>query len=233
VRPAPAALLFAALGAAALLAEQWVSVAVIAGVLVALCLAAPGGRRRFLYLSGAAVTALSVFLLTPFVETIGSHPLWTGPTIPVVGTLDVTREELAGGAVAALRLLSVSLAFAAYALLIDHDRLLRSVRGGRRSTLAVVLATRLVPTLERDAAGLVEALRGRGVAVAGARGHARLVSPLVAGSLERAYNLAEAMEARGYGRPGATRAVQPGWGAWDWLAVAASAALVVGGVLWL
>ena len=93
----------------------------------------------------------------------------------------MTREELAGAAVAALRLLAVSLAFAAYALLIDHDRLLRSVQAGRRSALAVVLATRLVPTLERDAAGLLEALRGRGVAVAGARGHARLLSPLVSG----------------------------------------------------
>ena len=177
MRPAPAALLFAAMGAAALLAEHWVSVAVIDAVLLGICLAAPAGRRRFLYLTGASLTALSVFLITPFVETIGSHPLWTGPTIPVIGTLDITREELSNGAVAALRLLAVSLAFAAYALLIDHDRLLRSVRAGRRSTLAVVLATRLVPTLERDAAGLIEALRGRGVAVAGARGHARTAVP--------------------------------------------------------
>ena len=69
--------------------------------------------------------------------------------------------------------------------------------------LAIALATRLVPTLERDAAGLVEALRGRGVEVSGLRGRARLLSPLLAGSLERALNLAEAMEARGYGRPGA------------------------------
>ena len=233
MRPAPAALLFAALGAAALLAEYWISVAVIAAILVACCLAAPAGRRRFLYLMGASITALSVFVLTPFIETIGSHPLWTGPTIPVVGTLDVTREELAAGAVAALRLLAVSLAFAAYALLIDHDRLLRSVRAGRRSALAVVLATRLVPTLERDAAGLIEALRGRGVAVAGVRSHARLLSPLVSGSLERAYNLAESMEARGYGRPGGTRAPSPPWAACDWLALVAAVALVAGGVLWL
>ena len=47
----------------------------------------------------------------------------------------------------------------------------------RRSVLAVALATRLVPTLERDAAGFVEALRGRGVAVEGVRGRARLALP--------------------------------------------------------
>ena len=45
----------------------------------------------------------------------------------------------------------------------------------------------------------------------GARGYATLLSPLVAGSLERASNLAEAMEARGFGRPGATRAPRPPW----------------------
>jgi len=100
-------------------------------------------------------------------------------------------------------------------------------------TLAVALATRLVPTLERDAAGLTESLRGRGVEVSGVRGRARLLTPLLAGSLERALNLAEAMEARGYGRPGATRALRPGWRARDRAALAVGAALVVIGALWL
>jgi energy-coupling factor transport system permease protein len=233
VSPAPAAALLAALGATALLADRWITVAVIATLLLALCLRAPAGRRRSLYLFGAGVTALTVFLLTPFVETIGSHVLWSGPTIPVVGTLDVTREELAGGAVQALRLLAVSLSFAAYALLLDHDRLLLSARTGKRFALTVALATRLVPTLERDARGLVEALRGRGVVVKGARGHARLLSPLLAGSLERGYNLAEAMEARGYGRAGATRSPRPSWTAVDWVALGAAAVVVTAGVLWL
>jgi energy-coupling factor transport system permease protein len=127
----------------------------------------------------------------------------------------------------------VALAFAAYALLLDHDRLVQAAGFARRSVLAVALATRLVPTLERDAAGLVEALRGRGVEVTGVRGRARLLSPLLGGSLERALNLAEAMEARGYGRPGATRALRPGWDALDRSALAAAAALVVIGALWL
>jgi energy-coupling factor transport system permease protein len=99
--------------------------------------------------------------------------------------------------------------------------------------LAIALATRLVPTLERDAAGLVESLRGRGVEVSGLRGRARLLSPLLAGSLERALNLAEAMEARGYGRPGATRAPRPGWTGRDRAALVAATAVVVIGALWL
>lgn len=231
--PGPQAALLAALGATALVAGHWGVVVAIVAVLLVICLRAPAGRPRSLYLLGATATALSVFLVTPLVETVGAHVLWSGPTIPVLGPLDVTREELAGGAVQALRLLAVSLSFAAFALLLDHDRLLHAVRVGRHSVLAVALATRLVPTLERDAAGLVEAMRGRGVEVRGARGYARLLSPLLAGSLERGYALAEAMEARGYGRPGATRAPRPGWSKLDRAAALAAPVLVVAGALWL
>ena len=210
--PAPAAALLAGLVAAALLADRTISVAAIALLLLLVCLRAPAPRRR-LYLVGAFVSGFGVFAVSPFVATIGSHVLWSGPTLPVLGPLDVTREELHVALFQGLRLTAVTLAFAAYALLLDHDR--------------------LVPTLERDAAGLVEALRGRGVEVAGLRGRARLVSPLLAGSLERALNLAEAMEARGYGRPGATRSPKPSWGGRERLALALGALAVVAGVLWL
>jgi energy-coupling factor transport system permease protein len=96
----------------------------------------------------------------------------------------------------------------------------------------VALATRLVPSLERDAAGLAESVRGRGVRLEGARGYATLLSPLMAGSLERATNLAEAMEARGFGRSGVTRAPRPPWSLRDRLAFPL-AALIVLVALWL
>jgi energy-coupling factor transport system permease protein len=153
--------------------------------------------------------------------------------VPVLGQLDVTREELHNGLFQGLRLTAVAFAFAAYALLLDHDRLVQSARFARRSVLAIALATRLVPTLERDAAGLVEALRGRGVEVTGIRGRGRMLVPLLAGSLERSLNLAEAMEARGYGRPGATRALQARWGVAERAALAGSVLIVAIGALWL
>ena len=232
MRPAAAAALLAGLGAAALLAQRTISVAVITVLLLLLCLRAPAGRRR-LYLVGALVSGLAVVVVTPFVEEIGTHVLWSGTTVPVLGHLDVTTEELRNGIFQGLRLMAVALAFAAYALLLDHDRLVSGTRFARRSVLAVALATRLVPTLERDAAGLVESLRGRGVEVTGARGRARLLSPLLAGSLERSLNLAEAMEARGYGRPGRTRAVQPAWTLGEKGALVLAATLVAIGALWL
>ena len=230
--PVPAAALLAGLAVAALLADRPESVAVIVVVLLVVCLRAPADRRR-MYLVGAFVSGVALAVVTPFVATIGSHPIWTGPTVPVLGQLDVTTEELHNGIFQGLRLVAVSLAFAAYALLLDHDRLVQAAGFARRSVLAIALATRLVPTLERDASGLVEALRGRGVEVTGVRGRARLLSPLLAGSLERAMNLAEAMEARGYGRPGATRAPRPAWGLVERLALVAGALVVVLGALWL
>jgi energy-coupling factor transport system permease protein len=232
VSPVPAAALLAGLAAAALLADRTISVAVIAAVLLAVCLRAPR-RRRWPYLVGTLASGLVLFLFSPLVAAYGGVVYWEGPTIPVIGTLDVTSEELAEALFQGLRLAAVGLAFAAYALLLDQDRLLLAGGRLRRSVLAVALATRLVPTLERDASGYVEALRGRGVAVAGLRGRARLLSPLVAGSLERSLNLAESMEARGFGRAGRTRAPSPPWNAWDHLALIAAAFVVLAGVLWL
>ena len=228
----PAAAVLAALGAAALLAERTPFVAAIAALLLAVCLRA-ATRRRWLYVFGALSTGLSVFVLSPFLALEGATPLWTGPSVPVLGRLDVTTEELAVAGLNGLRLTALGLAFTAYALLLDHDELVSAAGFARRSALAVALATRLVPTLERDAVGFGEAVRGRGIDVVGVRGRARLLSPLVAGSLERASNLAEAMEARGYGRAGATRMPRPSWTVLDRGAVALAAALAAIGALWL
>ena len=232
MNPVPAAALLAGLAVAALLADRTASLAAIVLVLFAVCLRAPR-RRRWPYLIGTLGSGLVLFLFSPLVGVYGGTVYWEGPSIPVIGRLDVTSEEVGEALYQGLRLTAVGLAFAAYALLLDHDRLLQAGGRLRHSVLAVALATRLVPTLERDAGGFVEALRGRGVEVEGLRGRARLLSPLLAGSLERSLNLAESMEARGFGRPGRTRAPRPPWNRLDGLALMGAAALAVGGALWL
>jgi energy-coupling factor transport system permease protein len=232
IAPVPAALFLAGAAVAVLLADSVAGAGALSAALLAVVLRAPASRRRP-YLAGAVVSGLGVFVVSPFVQSTGFHVIWSGPIVPVLGSLDVTREELVIAAVNALRLVGVSLAAAAYALLVDHDRLLAAAGFARRSAFTAVLATRLLPTLERDAAGLAEAVRGRGLAVAGVRGHARLLSPLVAGSLERAQNLAEAMETRGFSRAGRTRAPAPPWQLPDYAVALAGGLLVVAGALWL
>lgn len=230
--PVPATIVLACVTVLALSAGRLETLGVLAAVLLALCLRAPRRRRRP-YLFGTLVTGASVFVISPFLWSGGGTVLWEGPTVPVIGILDVTTDELYQAGLSALRLVSVGLAFAVYTLFVDHDRIVGAMRVGRRSALAAALATRLVPTLERDASGIREAVRGRGLELEGVRSYALLLSPLVAGSLERATNLSEAMEARGFGRAGATHAPQPPWSTLDRVAVAAAVLAAVGAVLWL
>jgi energy-coupling factor transport system permease protein len=220
----------AALATVALAAERHLTVALIALALLVVCTRA---LRWRVYVAAALIPALLVVLLSPLLGNVGYDEVWQGPTVPVLGQLDITWQELENASLQGLRLAAIGLCFAAYALLLDHDRLVQAARFARRFVLAVSIATRLLPTLERDAAGYVDALRGRGVTVDGVRGRARLLSPLVAGSLERSLNLAEAMEARGYGRPGATRQPRRAWPARDRVLVGASIALVAASFLWL
>jgi energy-coupling factor transport system permease protein len=233
IAPVPASLALAGVAAAALLADRLEAAGAVAAVMLALVLRFGPRHRRRLYAWGAASAAGGVFVLWPLLTLTGSHVLWSGPTVPVLGRLDLTSEELRLAGLYALRLAAVGLAFAAYALLVDHDRLLARLGFARRSALAAVLATRLIPTLERDAAGLVETLRGRGVPVEGLPAYARLVPPLVGGSLERALNLAESMEARGFGRAGRTPTPSPPWSLLDAAVVAVAGLLVLLGAVWL
>ena len=209
--PAPATALLAAVRSPAFLIDRVWALAAMTLVLLVICLRAPV-QRRWLYISGVLLSALGVIVISPLTWSSGGGTLlWEGPTLPVIGPLDLSTDEIRIAVVNGLRLAVVGLAFSAYTLLVDHDRLVSAAGFARRSALAVALATRLVPSLERDAAGLAESVRGRGVELHGARGYAMLLSPLVAGSLERATGLAEAMEARGFGRSGATRAPRPAW----------------------
>jgi energy-coupling factor transporter transmembrane protein EcfT len=233
VSPVPAAALLAAVATAAFLTDRVWALGVTAVALLVVCVRAPV-ERRWPYLAGAIVSGLTVVVVSPFLWSSGGGTLvWEGPTIPVLGPIDLSTDEIQIAVVNGLRLTAVGLAFSAYALLLDHDRLVSSAGFARRSALAVALATRLVPTLERDAAGLAEAVRGRGVRLSGPRGYATLLSPLVAGSLERASSLAEAMEARGFGLPDPSRAPRPPWSLLDRAALGVAVLIVVVAVAWL
>jgi energy-coupling factor transport system permease protein len=232
VSAGPATALLTAVAISAFLIERIWALAAMVLVLLGICLRAPV-ERRWLYIGGSLISALTVIVISPLTWSSGGGTLlWEGPTLPVIGPLDISTDEIRIAVVNGLQLAVVGLAFSAYTLLVDHDRLVSAAGFARRSALAVALATRLVPSLERDAAGFAEAVRGRGVELHGARGYATLLSPLVAGSLERANGLAEAMEARGFGRSNATRAPQPPWTWIDRVALVASVALV-GVAAWL
>jgi energy-coupling factor transport system permease protein len=183
---------------------------VLAGTLVgtvAAGIAARVGRELGRAALLAAPLALLVLLINPIASQQGLTVLATGPVLPVIGPLDITLEAIAFGALAALRVVVLLLAFALFSATVDPDELLRLFRRlSFRSALSASLATRLVPVLGRDSLRLADAYRLRAAApvaesarLARVRRGATLTRALAAGALERAVDLAAALEVRGYG----------------------------------
>jgi energy-coupling factor transport system permease protein len=130
----------------------------------------------------------------------GDTVLIRGGHVPVLGQIDVSAEALAEGGVLALRIAVVLCAFAVHSACVDPDRLLRLVRPlARHSALTATLITRLVPLAAADHARLRDAQGLRGPAAAPV-GRAALTRRLISGSLDRAVDVAAALELRGYAR---------------------------------
>ena len=136
-------------------------------------------------------------------DTILVHGLW----LPLIGPSDPSAEALAEGGALALRIVVVLMAFAVHTACVDPDRTLRLLRPvARRSALTATLVARLVPLAVADHLRLGEAAALRGPAAAPV-GRAALARRLVAGSLDRAIDVAATLELRGYARgaPGSAR----------------------------
>ena len=177
------------------------------GVAVAVVGVAAGARDAVAAsLRWGATLALFVVAVNALVTHRGETILVRGWEVPVLGQLDVTLESIAAGGLIAMRILVVVMAFAVYSACVDPDRVLRLLRPlAGRSALTATLIARLVPLAASDQVRLREAaeLRGPGAAPAG---RAALARRLVAGSLDRAVEVAATLELRGYARPGrATR----------------------------
>lgn len=117
---------------------------------------------------------------------------------PLLGQVDVTAEAVVAGAVLGLRAAVVMIAFGVYSACVDPDRVLRALRPlAGRSALTATLVSRLVPVAAADAARLRDAaqLRGPGAAPVG---RAAMARRLLAGSLDRAIDVAATLELRGY-----------------------------------
>ena len=112
---------------------------------------------------------------------------------------DVSAEALAEGGVLALRIVVVLMAFAVHSACVDPDRMLRLLRPlARHSALTATLIARLVP-LARSRPRCGSARRPRCAARAPPpSGGRRWRGGLVAGSLDRAVDVAATLELRGY-----------------------------------
>ena len=172
------------------------------------------------YLMYGSVAALAVMLINPLISRAGQTIIWYGPTLPLVGQLMISAEAVVFGICMGLRLLCVVAVFALYATLVDPDALYRIIAPlSQGSALVTALSIRLFPTTVRDAASIMDAQRSRGLRLDTGTWNARVAAripvmdALLVTSLDRAMNVAEALESRGYGRPGRSRlpGIRLGW----------------------
>lgn len=211
---------------------------VLAGALVAeICagLAAGVGPELARVARLAIPLAILIALINPIVSREGLTVIAQGPVVPVLGKLDITLEAIVYGLVKGLRVVVVVLPFALLSACVDPDQVMRSLRRASvRSALTASLATRLVPTLARDAQRMSHAYRLRADVVgpgenAGAlRRAVVLTRALAAGALERALDAAAALEVRGYGTVSRPPAQRRPWSRHDVVFGAAAAAMVAG-----
>ncbi len=162
---------------------------------VAGCAAAAGvGGQLVRALRITLPLGLLVGLINPLVYNEGATVLIRGGTL-FGHRFDITLEATMAGLLQGYRVVVFGMAFALFSACVDQDHVLRALRRySYRSALTAVLATRLVPVLARDAARMSDASRCRPVP----GGRLEVARAALSGSLERAVDVAAALEVRGY-----------------------------------
>ncbi len=123
-----------------------------------------------------------------------------------IGPLQIKAEAVLFATSMALRLFLAMAAFCILTFTVHPDRLLQVLsKFGYKSMTGLSLATRMYPTIAADSAGIEDAMKARGVEfdaggmVQKAKARAPVMMPLLLNSMDRSMEIAEAMEARGFG----------------------------------
>lgn len=217
--------LCAALALPALLFDSPLVLGAVVVAALAVGTAAGAGRQLRRVLLLALPFVLVIALLNPLVTRDGLTVIARLGEVPVLGRLDVTLEALVYGAVLGLRALALIVCCALYAAVVDPDEVLRLFRRvSFRSALTATLATRMVPVLQRDGRRMAEAQRCRPGAPPS---RVALVRAVASGALDRAVDVAAALEVRGYGAARRPPRVRAPWSRHDVAFAAVAAALLV------
>ncbi len=151
-------------------------------------------RRAGLF---ALPLGLAIALINALVTRDGLTVIVRLGQLPVLGHTDVTLEATVYGGILALRAVALVMCAVLYTTAVDPDEVLRLFRRvSFRSALTATLATRMIPLLARDARRLADAQRCR---PGRPPTRAQLMRVATTGMLDRALEVAAALEVRGYG----------------------------------
>jgi energy-coupling factor transport system permease protein len=221
-------------GALALTGALFLHPVILGAALAAIVLAgvvAGVGREILRSLRFALPFALLIAVINPLVYPEGETLLFRGGEL-LGRQIDITLEATVAGVLNGLRVIVIVTAFGLMSAAVDPDELLRMFRRvSYRSALTATLATRLVPVLARDATRMSDAARCR----PHPPGRLAVARAALAGALDRAVDVAAALEVRGYSLGGRTARRARPWSRHDWRAAGAAGVIallaVVGAVL--
>jgi energy-coupling factor transport system permease protein len=186
-----------ALGIAALMLSAPMALAAVTLAVIMAGVRAGVGRELRRAARFAVPLGVLVAVINALVTRDGLTVIWRLGDLPVLGHTDITLEATVYGAVMGLRAATLILCGALYTAAVDPDEVLRLFRRlSFRSALTAALATRMVPVLARDSRRMADAQRCRsGPPVT----RVQLLRASTAGLLDRALDVAAALEVRGYG----------------------------------
>lgn len=136
--------------------------------------------------------------------------------IPVIGKIAIQLETIVYGIIMSIRLIVMMSAFCLYTYAIHPDKALKMAsKWGKLSAITITLTTRLIPVMLNDLKRITEVQKCRGLKLDKGNlwrkvsSYFPIISVLILSSLERSWQMAESMEARGFGSgPGTLYSVQ-------------------------
>lgn len=200
---------------------------VLAAAIASLSAGAGLHRMRGLLTGVVLIAALATFL--NFVSAhLGTTVLFSLPSaIPGIGGA-YTLEALAAGLSGGVTVGAAIVAAAPFSLMLaSHDVMDALPSALSRTGAAIAASLNLVPSVAASFVQVSEAQRFRGWRPRGPRSWAEVVVPVVLTSVEGSIQLAESMEARGFGSGPRTSLNRSPLKGRDWILVGASAAAVL------
>lgn len=158
------------------------------------------------YLKITTLIIIIIIVVNVIIVNTGSTVIYKGPKVPVLGRIKITMEAFVYAVGMGIRLLTIISIFCFYTYAVHPDKILKLFsKWGNKSVLVITLSTRLFPLMLADYKRISEVQRCRGVKLYSGGWMNRIknmlpiISALLLSSLERSFQLAESMHARGYG----------------------------------
>lgn len=158
------------------------------------------------YLKISCGLIIMILLINAFFVQLGSTVLFWGPYIPGIGKIRITLEAIFFGLNMGLRFLIIMSAFCLLTYVLHPDDALQLMgRLGNKWVLILTISTRLFPLMISDLVRIYDVQRCRGVSFIGksklrrVKNFIPIINAMIISSLERSFQLAEALQARGYG----------------------------------